>query len=142
MRIVFAVALLAAASAARAADLPIGSFDYGQRSGMVWFYDDEPGVVVRDYWSAPWRNRHYYPFTGIKPRAGRYEKLSAVSHPKPAQSYRRSWNNNWAFSHAPVMAEIFGGENVTANVDVQGYLDDNHLHRRPHRPDQHKPGPH
>ena len=32
---------------------------------MVWFYDDQPGVVVRAYWEAPWRYRHYFPATGI-----------------------------------------------------------------------------
>ena len=43
MRIVLAFALLAAASAARAADLPIGpsgQLGYGQRGGVVLCYDD------------------------------------------------------------------------------------------------------
>lgn len=145
MRIVLAFALLAAASAARAADLPIGpsgALGYGQRSEMVWFYDDQPGVVVRDYWSTPWHNHHYYPYTGIKPRVGRYENLSAVSHPRPAQSYHRNWSNDWAYAHSPVMAEIFGGGNVTANVDVQGYQNDVHPRRHPHTPGHHQPDQH
>ena len=67
---------------------------------MVWLYDDEPGVVVRAYWHAPWRYHHYFPATGIRPRIGRYENLSAVSRPpKPAKTYRRSWSNNWAVEH-------------------------------------------
>ena len=67
---------------------------------MVWFYDDQPGVVVRAYWEAPWRYHHYFPITGIRPRLGRSENPSAVSRPqKPAQTYRRSWSNNWAVEH-------------------------------------------
>ena len=144
MRVVLAFALLAAAFAARAADLPIGAggLDYSQRSEMVWYYDDQPGVVVRDYASAPWHNHHYFPYTGIKPRVGRYENLHAVIHPKPARSYHRSWSNNWAFEHSPVMAEIFGGENVTANVDAQVNQNDLHLRRHPHAPGHHEPERH
>ena len=71
---------------------------------MVWLYDDQPGVVVRASWSAPWHDHHYYPYTGQLPRLGRYENLSAPSHPsKPAQTYRRTWSNNWAFEHSPVI---------------------------------------
>ncbi len=106
MRVLLAIALLGfgIAGAARAADLPADYprtyFEHGQRSEMVWFYDDQPGVVVRAYWEAPWRYRHYFPATGIAPHIGRYENLSAVSRPmKPAKTYRRSWSNNWAFEH-------------------------------------------
>jgi len=108
MRVLLAIAMLgfgiAAGSAARAADFPTGSpgryFEYGQRSEMLWLYDDQPGVVVRAYWDAPWRYHHYFPATGIPPRMGRYENLSAVSRPmKPAKTFRRSWSNNWAFEH-------------------------------------------
>lgn len=108
MRVLLAIALLglgvAGGSPARAADIPTGSagtyFEHGQRSEMVWLYDDQPGVVVRAYWDAPWRYHHYYPATGIRPRMGRYENLSAVSPPmKPAKTFRRSWSNNWAVQH-------------------------------------------
>ena len=51
---------------------------------MLWLYDDQPGVVVRAYWCAPWRYHHYFPATGILPRIGRYENLSAVSRPHEA----------------------------------------------------------
>ena len=108
MRVLLAIALLgfgiAGVSAARAADLPAGYsaryFEHGQRSEMLWLYDDQPGVVVRAYWEAPWRHHHYFPATGIAPRIGRYENLSAVSHPpKPAKTFRRSWSNAWAVEH-------------------------------------------
>jgi hypothetical protein len=95
---------LAGGTAARAAELPAGSpgiyFEHGQRSEMLWLYDDQPGVVVRAYWRAPWRHHHYFPATGIAPRIGRYENLSAVSRPpKPAKTFRRSWSNTWAVEH-------------------------------------------
>ena len=106
MRVLLAIALIgfAGGNAACAADLPAGnprlSYEYGERSEMQWYYDDEPGVVVRAYWEAPWRYHHYFPYTGIAPRNGRHENLSAVSRPqKPAHTYRRSWSNNWAVQH-------------------------------------------
>lgn len=140
MRFLFVMALLSVASVARAADLPVGSlggeFDYGQRSEMVWLYDNQPGVVVRPYWSAPWHNHHYFPYTGIRPRVGRYENLSAVSQPsKPAKSYRRTWNNHWAIEHAePVNLQPLG------NLDVSGSLDDSQDNSRSgarHKPQAH-----
>jgi len=111
MRVLLAIAFLGfgiAGGAARAADLPADhpgiysarDFEYGQHSAMLWTYDDQPGVVVRAYWCAPWRHHHYFPATGIPPRIGRYENLSAVSRPpKPAKTFRRSWSNDWAFAH-------------------------------------------
>lgn len=112
MRVLLAIALMGfgivGGSAARAADLPAGYpqpysgryFESGQRSEMVWLYDDQPGVVVRAYWNAPWHYHHYFPAIGILPRIGRYENLSAVSRPqKPAKTYRRSWSNNWAVQY-------------------------------------------
>jgi len=129
MRVLFAIALLSVAFAARAADLPVENFDVAQRAGMVWLYDDQPGVVVRAYWSEPWHNRHYFPFTGIRPRVGRYENLSAPSHPsKPAQTYRRTWNNNWAFEHSPV---ILPGDQIGV-VNQDGNQQDSHARHRPY----------
>ena len=120
MRLLLAIALLgfgiAAGGAARAADLPAGYpgtyYEHGQRSEMVWFYDDQPGVVVRAYWEAPWRYHHYFPITGIPPRLGRSENLSAVGRPlKPSQTYRRSWSNNWAVEH------LYAGSQPLATPD-------------------------
>ena len=145
MRVLFAIAMLSVASVARAADVPIGNsysgFDVTQRAEMVWFYDDQPGVVVRAYWSEPWHNHHYYPYTGIKPRLGRYENLSAPSHPsKPAQTYRRTWNNSWAIEHSPVIlypsADQFG---VVGQADGQ---QDPHSQRHFHPHGNHHIQPH
>jgi hypothetical protein len=67
---------------------------------MLLVYDNQPGVFVRAYWRAPWRDHHYFPATGIAPRMGSYENLSAISRPpKPATTFRRSWSNDWAVQH-------------------------------------------
>jgi hypothetical protein len=104
MRAIIAIMLLALGSVcANAADLPtgqgegysIGSFGIGERSGVQVVYDFEPGVNVRPYWLAPWRNRHYYPHTDEAPGIGRYEDLSApTGHLKPAQTFRRTWSTS------------------------------------------------
>jgi hypothetical protein len=112
MRVLLAIALLsfgiAGVGAVRAADFPSGYstpysgryFEHAQHSEMLWLYDDQPGVVVRAYWEAPWHYHHYFPATGVAPRIGRYENLSAVSRPpKPAKTFRRSWSNAWAVEH-------------------------------------------
>ena len=112
MRVLLAVAVIslgiAGINAASAADLPSVQSDYyttrssavGQRAEQLVIYDDQPGVFVRAYWLAPWRHRHYFPATGKRPRIGRHENLAAVGRPsKPAQTFRRSWSNAWAFAH-------------------------------------------
>ena len=110
MRVLFAAILialgLAGVTAAGAANLPVGHpgpySEYGDRAAQLVIYDYQPGVLVRAYWRAPWRHRHYFPATGHRPRIGRYENLSAVSRPsKPAKTFRRSWSNAWAFEHVP-----------------------------------------
>lgn len=108
MRIVIAAIVLSAgASLAHAADLPVQSESsysryaagIGQRGGQIAIYDYEPGVVVRAYWSPPWRHRHYFPRTGERPEIGRDEDLSAPSHHyRPAQTFKRSWSNASHFS--------------------------------------------
>jgi hypothetical protein len=108
MRIVIAAIVLSAGvTLARAADLPVQSESsyssyttgIGQRSGQIAFYDYEPGVVVRAYWSAPWRHHHYFPRTGEMPQIGRDEDLSAPSyHYRPAQTFKRSWSNASQFT--------------------------------------------
>jgi hypothetical protein len=42
----------------------------GQRIESMVLWDDQPGIVTRAYWEQPWRNRHYFPATGHKPRSG------------------------------------------------------------------------
>ena len=112
MRVLFAVAFIAlgfaGVAATSAADLPSVQSGYystrssvvGQRAEQLVIYDDQPGVLVRAYWLAPWRHRHYFPATGKRPRIGRHENLIAPSRPsKPAQTFQRSWSNAWAHEH-------------------------------------------
>lgn len=94
---VFAVAV-AGLGEAGAADFVSGRSAYvgyagGVRAPQLLVYDDEPGVYVRAYWTAPWQNRRYFPFTGKKPKVGRHENLAAVRPaPEPAESFYREWS--------------------------------------------------
>jgi hypothetical protein len=109
MRVPVAAALIAVGiagiSAASAADLPsiqsdrysTRSYADGDRAGQLLIYDDQPGVPVRAYWLGPWRNRHYFPHTGRRPRIGRLENLSARGAWRPAESYYRYWSTSSAF---------------------------------------------
>jgi len=105
VRALLAIAGIAAclagfAAGAEATELPVHRVGYsgftynavGRHAGQVWIFDDQPGVVVRAYWLAPWQGRHYYPVTGKRPRVGRLERISATRHTKPAASYTRSWS--------------------------------------------------
>jgi len=128
MRVLLVVALLGFGCAARAADLPLGNsgvvFEQPQRAAMVWLADNQSGVIVRRYWSPPWHYHHYFPFTGVAPRVGRAENLSAVRPPaKPAQSYRRSWNNNWAFEHSLAVSVQAVGVDASGNQVISGSQD-------------------
>lgn len=100
---------IAGASAASAADLPVGRSAYysaggfaeGQRILPLVVYSYEPGVVVRAYWAAPWHNHHYFPWTGQKPEIGRDEDLSAPSDPsEPPATFKRTWSNASAYQPA------------------------------------------
>src|SRR5579872_3367047 len=126
MRIPFTIALLgfsiAGVAAAGAADLAAGRYSggefssYAQRSALLVTYDNEPGIVVRAYWRAPWRDHHYFPFSRHRPKIGRAENLSAISHPKPARTFRRSWSNAWAFEHSlKEPAQLGAGQNTDAS---------------------------
>jgi hypothetical protein len=150
MRVLLAIALLsfgiAGVGAARAADLPAGYstpysgryFEHAQHSKMLWLYDDQPGVVVRAYWEAPWRYHHYFPATGIAPRIGRYENLSAVSHPpKPAKTFRRSWSNAWAVEHLYAASAQPLATPGDSQADTQPDTQSNTRHR-PHAHGSHK----
>ena len=113
MRAVLAIALmvfgLAGVPAVRAADIPVqhssrvstGYFEYAERAGMLSVYDNQPGVFVRAYWRAPWRDHHYFPATGKMPKLGRDENLNArVALPRPAKTFKRSWSNEAALERA------------------------------------------
>lgn len=76
-----------------AADYGRGYYAGGVRAPQLLVYDNEPGVYVRSYWAPPWQGRHYYPFTGKKPKVGRHENLTAVRPaPEPAESFYRKWS--------------------------------------------------
>ena len=104
MRILIAAIVASAGiTAARAADLPVDSSAgylsaISQRTAPLVVYDYQPGVVVRAYWEAPWRHRHYYPRTGERPEIGRDEDLSAPYESyTPAQTFKRSWSTTSNF---------------------------------------------
>lgn|SRR5581483_12083715 len=101
----FCAACCAVASAC-AADLPVPAVrnvglyhsGHGHRASPIVIYDYQPGVVVRAYWLAPWRHRHYYPATGQRPLAGRDEDLSARGEAtEPAETFSRTWTTSSAF---------------------------------------------
>ncbi|MGH6684087.1 MAG: hypothetical protein ACRECA_09245 [Pseudolabrys sp.] len=115
MRVLLALVLAvfgsAGVTAARAADLSVehsggyaprfGFVENGERAGMLLIYDNQPGVLVRAYWSAPWRHHHYFPATGRMPAVGRDEHLSVLSPPpRPAKTFKRSWSNAAALERA------------------------------------------
>ena len=119
MRVVFAVALIvlgiAGVSAASAADLSIDrsanyssrSYAIGQRIAPLVVYDYQPGVLVRAYWLAPWRHRHYFPHTGKQPVIGRAEDLYAKrSTLRPAKTFRRSWSTSSALLSEPPRGRV------------------------------------
>jgi hypothetical protein len=84
---------VAGSGAADAADLWRGGSgdSIGVRAPRVYIYDSEPGVYVRAYWTQPWENRRYFPFTGKKPKIGRVEKV-ADARPGPGEYYYREWS--------------------------------------------------
>jgi len=94
-------------AAAHAADLPrvpasrsVGLYyaPHGVRAGQVWIWAWEPGIVVRPYWLAPWRNRHYYPVTGQRPLVGRDEDIDARAEGLEApETFTRTWTTSSAF---------------------------------------------
>lgn len=70
---------------------------FGARIEPVIVYDFEPGVIVRSYWYAPWQNRHYFPKTGRRPRAGRLEHMP-VRRVSKAEDYYRYWSVSSVFA--------------------------------------------
>jgi hypothetical protein len=96
------ICCLAGVSAASAADLSTDgsyatrSYAIGERATPLLTYDYQPGVAVRAYWHAPWRNRHYFPFTGERPEIGRDEDLSAPRmRTAPGATYKRYWSTSF-----------------------------------------------
>ena len=95
------ICCLAGVSAASAADLSTDgsyarSYATGERAVPLVTYDYQPGVAVRAYWLTPWRNRHYYPFTGERPEIGRDEDLAAPSaRTVPGATFKRYWSTSF-----------------------------------------------
>jgi len=70
----------------------------GKRIAPIVVYDYQPGIAVRAYWHAPWRNRHYFPSTGALPEIGRVEDLTAPrERHQPAESFKREWSTSRVF---------------------------------------------
>ena len=96
-------ALLTAGAPAQSADLPrrhdmTRHAAFGVRTGAIVVYDYEPGVAVRAYWIAPWRNRRYFPTDGEMPEIGRDEDLADRGDmPQAAEAFERSWSTSAAF---------------------------------------------
>src|SRR5262245_3181103 len=98
-RIVSAILIGAGSvAAANAADISAGFNVNGNvysplvsRIEPVIVFDYEPGVIVRTYWLPPWRNRHYFPRTGKRPKIGRREILPKNRMSKP-EEYFRFWS--------------------------------------------------
>jgi hypothetical protein len=103
-RFAFAIiAIVASVTAVNAADVSrgtgVGGYGdpvYGLRTEPVIVYDYEPGVIVRTYWEPPWRNHHYFPSTGRRPKVGRLEHIP----PRRAsrnEDYYRYWSASSIF---------------------------------------------
>jgi hypothetical protein len=97
---------VASVVAANAADFPAGGNLSGgyavyspfvARIEPVIVYDFEPGVIVRSYWYPPWRNRHYFPKTGRRPKIGRLERMPPQRVWK-AEEYFRFWSVSSVFA--------------------------------------------
>jgi hypothetical protein len=92
-------------AAANAADFSAGNVGGGYavyspfvaRIEPVIVYDFEPGVIVRSYWYPPWRNRHYFPRTGRRPKIGRRELMPPPRASK-AEEYFRFWSVSSVFA--------------------------------------------
>ncbi len=82
---------------------------YGARIEPIVIYDDQPGVIGRSYWYAPWANRHYFPKTGKRPRVGRLEHITARPASR-AEDYFRSWtvSSGRSFYLPPSRASQYG----------------------------------
>ncbi|MFA6265902.1 MAG: hypothetical protein WC670_09345 [Pseudolabrys sp.] len=92
-----ALALVGTANAASAADLSGQRVAYyptsAARAPQIIIYDVEPGTDIRAYWASPWQGRHYFPFTGKKPKVGRLENLNAPRViARPAPTYYQEWS--------------------------------------------------
>jgi hypothetical protein len=114
--IIAGLAGIALVTTAIAADLSKGGdagmsyySPYGVRIEPIVIYDDQPGVIGRAYWYAPWANRHYFPKTGKRPRVGRLEHVTARS-PSKAEDFFQMWtvSSGIPFDLPPSRASQYG----------------------------------
>jgi hypothetical protein len=104
------VAMAMAADLSKSGDAGSNYYSaYGARIEPIVIYDDQPGVIGRSYWYAPWANRHYFPKTGRRPRVGRLEHISTRPTPK-AEDYFQMWtvSSGVPFDLPPSRASQFG----------------------------------
>ncbi len=92
-RVAGALLVIVACAAPASASELFGFPHYDARADQIMVYDYEPGVGTRDYWLMPWRDHHYFPRTGKRPKIGRLERNSARQKVKPAMSFYREWSN-------------------------------------------------
>ncbi len=83
---------------------------YAAHIEPIVIYDDQPGVIGRSYWYAPWANRHYFPRTGKRPRMGRLEHISAARPNARAENYFRRWtaSSGYPLAFPPTRASQYG----------------------------------
>jgi hypothetical protein len=106
----FCVTAVIAADLSHGGDAGAGYYSaYGVRIEPIVIYDDQPGVIGRSYWYAPWANRHYFPKTGKRPKVGRLEHITARSASR-AEDYFRRWTVSSGFPIyvPPTRASQFG----------------------------------
>lgn len=106
----FCVTTVIAADLSHGGDAGAGYYSaYGARIEPIVIYDDQPGVIGRSYWYAPWANRHYFPKTGKRPKIGRLEHITARPASR-AEDYFRRWTASSGFPIylPPTRASQFG----------------------------------
>lgn len=88
----------------------------GKRAGTILVYDNQPGMMMRAYWRAPWRNRHYFPMTGQQPLIGRDEVIPGADRemPEPAERFFRMWSTSSVFANEDVPAATLPDNSLNA----------------------------
>ena len=72
--------------------LAVALFGFGIAGVTAANAADDLGIIARSYRPASPQHQHYYPATGVKPKIGRAEDLSAPSSaPEPEKTYRRKF---------------------------------------------------
>ena len=119
MRALLAIGLLAAGMAVtRPAEAGHHHHNYypsiGRRASPIIVYDYEPGVVIRAYWLAPWRNRHYFP-TGHKIDTTARDEYLPTGTAEPggrAQEFHRAWSTSWSVAPGDAQGNLLPIENT------------------------------